>query len=188
MHNLSIVPSILLCSNLTLSFLILAAAFWNILMYLCRQRICKSLIVLLYFFITLNQIAWITRQIILVTQPENEAHICDSKSTNQIYETICATQDIAFEGTIVMFILTGLNLTISLQLINEEYDLIGARQKKYCLRVLGFALFFLNFALVILFWLILDNLDLEAYVMLGFYLVQDVINIFILVRCNATMR
>ena len=171
MHNLDVVSSVLLCSNLTLSVLILAAALWNIFMYLCRQRICKPLIILLYFFLTLNQIAWVTRQIILVNQPLDEAHICSIDNTNQVYETICATQDIAFEGTIVMFILTGLNLTISLQLINEEFDLLGARQRKTCLLVLGCVLFVVNFVLVLYFWKVINDNDSEAVVMLAFYLV-----------------
>ena len=50
----------LLWFNLGISVLIVAAALWNIFSYLCRQRICKPLIILLYFFITLNQIGWLT--------------------------------------------------------------------------------------------------------------------------------
>ena len=102
-----------------------------------------------------------------------------------MFQTICATQDIAFEGVIIMFIMTSCNLTISLRLINEEFDLKGKRRRRNLMYVLGFLTFILYFSLNCYFW---NSSPFEAPIMLGFFLLQDIVNTAVLCRCNTVMR
>ena len=68
------------------------------------------------------------------------------------------------------FILTCLNLTHSLQLINEELDIKRANQRKIWSWVLGASLWTINFIVVLAFWKDDDETSsLEAWVTVGFY-------------------
>ena len=68
------------------------------------------------------------------------------------------------------FILTCLNLTHSLQLINEELDIRTANQRKIWSWVLGALLWTINLIIVLAFWKDDDEKSsLEAWVTVGFY-------------------
>ena len=102
-----------------------------------------------------------------------------------MFQSICATQDIAFEGIIIMFIMTSCNLTISLRLINEDFDLKGARRRRNLIYIHGVLTFIFYFSLNCYFW---NSSPLEAPTMLGFFLLQDIVNITVLCMCNVEMR
>lgn len=104
--------------------LILLVALYNTIVYLCILRITKPLIILIYFAIFACSVVELTKIVFhLFFESEDD-------TLTETAELLFYAAGLSRELLAIVVVMTAYQLTISLQLICEDFKVIGAIKRK----------------------------------------------------------
>ena len=126
--------SILSWVNVSLMALIFLLALYNTIAYLVLLRISKPLILLIYMTIFLCAGLEFTRCLILNTASFH----CGNPEQMPL---LCSMTELSREALILIVVMTAYQLTISLQLICEDFQVQGKRKRKKWLWIISIVSF-----------------------------------------------